>query len=259
VSLESAGITHEHVKEFFKDQPLLSDFTPLSEHVNVDEVLLNSADDSHLGLGSALRQQGRWSPQPKAIAGNVTRRKSFHELDYLYRAAKQSSKAGRQQPAEHTLWGSSAHDPATALAISSPTKRKDRQKEKGNKNEVPATANSGARPAHRRTELTTEEKELRDEALYASLVRLYELQARLEAEAAGQDSLFGRVGRLFTFGNKGENKGKEGTQVVAVTAGKKKSGDKPSMAVKEMEAAKVRTFASMFSLPSLFRKKENST
>jgi len=251
VALEPVGITQEHVNQFFKGQPLLSDFAPLNGDVNVDEVLLNSTDDGNIGLESPLDPLLRVQPK----GAGVTRRLSFYELDYLYRAARQSSKAGRQKKtAEHTFWGSAAAEPASATAASPTHGRRKHKTKGGNATEV------STRPPRVRTELTAQEKELRDEALYASLIRMYELQARLEAESAHKSSLLGRVGGLFTFGSSSEDQGKDRAQAIAGALGRKSSkgngGDKATVAAGGVGANTVRSFASMFSLPRLFRRKE---
>jgi len=233
--------------------------------VPLEQPLEQSSDD--IGIGIRFKS-ARDSSQAGAEMGvstagtavyGVTRRKSFNELDYLYRAAKLNNKA-EKKAAEHSFWGSNI---APALA-ELPSKSKHKKKGSYNGPEV-AIRPSPARPRVR-SELTTEEKELRDEALYTSLVRMYELQARLEAEAAQKASVLGRMGRLFTFGGKSDKKTPADSAApagsISLVDGKKskdKTGsrnDKAFVPVKDLEAEKVRTFASMFSLPSLFRRKE---
>lgn len=271
VPLEPAGITQEHVNQFFSGQALLSDFAPLSSgtlHVPLDlpleQPLEQSSDD--IGIRSKSARDSSQAEKGVSTAGTaaygVTRRKSFNELDYLYRAAKLNNKAEKKKAAEHSFWGSNI---APALA-ELPSKSKHKKKGSYNGPEV-AIKPSSARPRVR-SELTSQEKELRDEALYASLVRMYELQARLEAEAAQKASVLGRMGRLFTFGGKSDKKTSADSAApagsISPVEGKKRKdktgsgsgNDKAFVPVKDLEAEKVRTFASMFSLPSLFRRKE---
>lgn len=264
---EPAAVLESEIAQFFKEQPLLSDFHETNRDKH-NETLLNNGNDVYMANNKG-----------------VTRRKSFHELEYLYRAAKLQSKLAPPTSETTALeFGVSRNgDKHKKIATESRSQRQDHARGK------PHTRHGTS------FELTPEEQELRDEALYRSLIHMFEIQARLEDEEANA-SLLHRAGRLFGFRSrqrtlpkaelpsnlnaannamtastnddrvhKSPNKRTdrklqhlhpEAVQIAALeTAATNENGIIKKSQIQSAE--QVRTFASMFSLPSLFRSGQN--
>jgi hypothetical protein len=299
---EEPAITKDHINDFFRGQGLLSDFSlvpqaPTSTSTSAaprgrgrrggrgeadpraGETVISSSDDSAM-------QPRHTDFSVSSGRKSFSRRKSFLELDYLYRAARLQTQTPEIPPPQPKKTRISHQPKADPQSVSQPTHMPQAatiSSSKGRLAQAPTTTTtpnaSSAPRSRRRTKLTAVESDERDEAIYRSLVRVFELQARLEAQKAEADTesrsegdtLIGRMGRFFGMrrtesGGSGEEHSgdwqKPQGAVQVGEADKKGAGLEGKMKVlatpkQELasSAAAVRSFAQMFSLPNVFRRK----
>ena len=170
--VESA-ITQEHLKDFFKGQPLHggSDFAlqpPQPPQAPAQGsyrggTLDGSADTDAFNTDSQSAEELHMQQQAPP-SRNAQRRQSSNQLEYLYRASTLQSATrakGTSSPSKHTQ------------KVLQSRRRKTK------------------REPH-------EEQDWRD-AMSDSLIRMYEIQARIEAEKAQGSSLLTKMGQMFTW------------------------------------------------------------
>ena len=281
-SVVESAITQEHLNDFFQGQSLqgASDFLLLSDSDgdNYDEVLLeeeNERERYHSQKHSVDDSELISSKQPSRVWSKQNRRQSFNQLEYLYRASTLSN---------------------LSKASSTPSPTRQAQK-----------ILIGRR--RRKTIMSAAEKEDWKDAMSESLTRMWEIQARIEAEKVGP-SFFKRMGQMLSWGgvendsdedgkmsgknqfqsanlgsndDRGDNMVSVSTKFTSASAESTTSSNpylkkaKRNRKIKQREAldeematrvenrhfqdtnspAHVRSFTSMFRLPSLFARKKS--